>query len=97
MLRSICLSLMFLTLLAIPGHQPLQFIAVGAIALESILVEQALGATPETHLIAVAGRAHRPAHAAVPAATKQHSSASQTGGHQAYRPQPARTLGFGRI
>ena len=83
MLRSIRLGLMFLTLLEIPCHQPLQFVAVGTVALEGILIKKALSATTQADLVAMPRCPHRPAHAAMPATAKQHCRPGQAGSHQA--------------
>jgi hypothetical protein len=97
MLRSIRLSFVFLPLLAVPGHQPLQLVAVRAVALESVLVEKALGATPQADLVAMPRCPYGPAHTTMPATTEQHSSPGQTCSHDTQRPEPAGALGFGGI
>jgi len=61
----------------IPGNQPIELIAKGAVSPEGPLVEQTLDATAETHLVGVPLGTNRPAHLAMPAAAKdQHGNAS---------------------
>ena len=55
MLRACHLRLMLRALLAIPGDQPRQFIAVRAIALERLFIEQPLRSASQADLVAVPG------------------------------------------
>jgi len=71
MFRARHLRLMLRALLAIPGDQPRQFIAVRAIALERLFIEQPLRSASQADLVAVPGGTYWPAHAAMPASPKQ--------------------------
>ncbi len=77
----------------IPFDEAGEIIAIGSVGPEDFLVKQTLDAAARTHLIRIALSTHRPAHFAVPAATKyNHCGSCQACGHQAERPFPALLL-----
>src|SRR3979411_2751329 len=79
---------------AFPSGEFVQVIAERAIRAEGFLVEQALGAAAQAHLVRISLRADGPAHLAVPAASERHHGRpSQAAGHDS-RPPPAGFLEF---
>jgi hypothetical protein len=87
----------FHALSAIPSEKFLEIVTVRAKSPERILVEQALDAAARADLIGATLGANRPAHLAMPASSQDDRSTSQTGRHQADRPQPTRTLALQRL
>jgi len=76
---------------AFPCDEFLHLIAVGPVAAEFLLVEQALDPAPKAHLVRVVSLPDWPAHFRVPAAAQEeHCRTARPGGEQAERPRPAR-------
>ena len=55
----------------IPGDKQLQFVAVGSVGLEVLLVKEPLDPAPQADLVGVPLRANWPAHLAVPASSEE--------------------------
>jgi len=91
--RGLGLGTNFRDLRLVAGNQVMEIIAVGSVGAERLLIKQAFDAAPQANLIRVILEANRPAHLAVPAASKNHdSSRPEAGGNHSQRPQPARLL-----
>jgi len=73
----------------IPGDKQLQFVAVGSVGLEVLLVKEPLDPASQADLVGVPLRANWPAHLAVPASSEENDRhPSQAGGHDTEGPHP---------
>jgi hypothetical protein len=91
--RGFDLGLNFAGASAILGNQTAEIVAVRSVRAEGLLIEQALDAATEAHLIGAILVPNRPTHLAVPATAKDYDSrSSQPSSDPTQRPQPTRLL-----
>jgi hypothetical protein len=84
--------LLFHSISPIPRKQPLKIVAVGTVAAEGILIEQALDSAARTNLVGTTLGSDGPAHLPVPATPQEKRRARQPSGQQ--RPEPTPTRRF---
>ncbi len=93
MLRGCGFGLKINTAGPILTDQAIQFVAIGSVGAESLLVEEALDPAAQANLVRVILEANRPAHVAVPATAEDYYAGTrQSCGQETQRPQPARFL-----
>jgi hypothetical protein len=79
--RVLCCSTILGAPGALPGNKPVEIVAEGSVAAETILVEQALDTAPEAHLVGMILDPDRPTHLLMPATPQNRDCCARQARH----------------